>query len=98
MNELLQEAGQIPVAVRTLLVLGHNPGWQEIVLTLTGVVIEMKTATAALLTGAGETWDDALRARRPMAGCRRHLSARGVRPRLPASAVAGLECLAPWDR
>jgi phosphohistidine phosphatase len=54
----------VPDDVAALLVLGHNPGWQELVLTLSGASVEMKTATAALLLGSGEHWSDALRNRR----------------------------------
>ncbi len=63
-EQLVQEAGLIPTDAVTVLVLGHNPGWQEIVLALTGQMVEMKTATAALLAGKGDNWHAALRARR----------------------------------
>jgi phosphohistidine phosphatase len=54
----------VPETVSTLLVLGHNPGWEELVHTLSGQRVTLKTATAALLTGSGATWSEALRDRR----------------------------------
>ena len=63
-DELAEGVSIVPAEVTTLLVLGHNPGWQEVVLMLTGQSVEMKTGTAALLQGSGESWAEALRARR----------------------------------
>ncbi len=42
-----------------LLVLGHNPGWEDLVFSLTGEDIVMKTATAALLTRDLPDWQAA---------------------------------------
>jgi phosphohistidine phosphatase SixA len=61
--ELLQVMDIVPDDVQTLLVLGHNPGWEDVVHALTGESIQLKTATAALLEGTGPTWADALRLR-----------------------------------
>ncbi len=49
-QSLLDEAASVPEEVQTLLVLGHNPGWQELVKKLSGSEVPMKTATAVLLT------------------------------------------------
>jgi phosphohistidine phosphatase len=46
--------------VGTVLVLGHNPGWELMVGALTGIRSTMTTASAALLAGAGATWTEAL--------------------------------------
>lgn len=46
-----------------VLLLGHNPGWEELVTEVTGVVTTMKTATAALLSGVGTSYQAALRGR-----------------------------------
>ena len=45
--------------VESLVVLGHNPGWEGVVHRLTGVDVTMKTATAALLRSDCESWEDA---------------------------------------
>ena len=47
--------------VNTVLVLGHNPGWEEVVERLTGLTyVVMKTAHAALLRAPAGDWSDAL--------------------------------------
>jgi phosphohistidine phosphatase len=48
--------------VSTLLVLGHNPGWEEMVRSLTGRGVDLKTAYTAVLesTHADESWSEAL--------------------------------------
>lgn len=49
--------------VETLLVLGHNPGWETVVYRLCDVGVTMKTATAALLVSQDcESWSDAFNA------------------------------------
>lgn len=42
--------------VKTVLVLGHNPGWEMAIASLTGLSVSMKTANAALLESEGEDW------------------------------------------
>lgn len=44
----------------TVLALGHNPGWEEAVHTLTSQHEAMKTASCALLLGKGASWPEAL--------------------------------------
>lgn len=46
-------------AVKCLLVLGHNPGWEDLVHSLSGELVMMKTATAALLTRDLAGWKSA---------------------------------------
>lgn len=41
----------------TLLVLGHNPGWQDVVEFLSGTEVQMTTANCALLEGEGDWMD-----------------------------------------
>lgn len=48
--------GEQPDALGTLLVLGHNPGWEEVARRLTGLPIGFSTATAALLRQPGGRW------------------------------------------
>ncbi len=49
--------------IETVLVLGHNPGWEQAVHRLTGQPEPMTTANAALLEGEGEDWPGALERR-----------------------------------
>ncbi len=48
-------------SVGTVIVVGHNPGLEEVVLEATGFSISLGTANAALLAGAGRSWPGALR-------------------------------------
>jgi phosphohistidine phosphatase SixA len=41
------------------MVLGHNPGWEDLVQSLSGERVMMKTATAALLTRDLAAWQSA---------------------------------------
>ncbi len=47
---------------RALLVLGHNPGWEAVVSTLSGKRVEMKTSYAAVLESDARTFADAVAA------------------------------------
>lgn len=44
--------------VQTLLLLGHNPGWEDALTDLAGVDHTLKTADAALLEAEAERWAD----------------------------------------
>lgn len=58
--ELKFELCAVSDEVETLLVLGHNPGWESVVHRLSDVGVTMKTATAAMLqTDACESWSEA---------------------------------------
>ena len=59
-SSVLDEAPGVPDDVSCLLVLGHNPGWEDMVHVLSGEYVLLKTANAALLQGVGESWRDAL--------------------------------------
>ncbi|MEL6428260.1 MAG: histidine phosphatase family protein [Planctomycetota bacterium] len=51
----IQEAAERwPGAARTVLVLGHNPGWEQTASLLAGRSIGMTTANAVLFEGAGD--------------------------------------------
>lgn len=63
LEAILHEAPGVPDDVNTLMVLGHNPGWEEVVQRLSDEIVTMKTANAALLEGQGDTWSDALAGR-----------------------------------
>ncbi len=60
LDEIWQEAHDWPPGIETMLVLGHNPGWEHAVSTLCGETTGMTTANAALLEGAGDDWVQAL--------------------------------------
>lgn len=51
---------KVPAGEGTVLVLGHNPGWEDAVSSLVGQPISMTTANAALLEGQGPSWAEAL--------------------------------------
>jgi phosphohistidine phosphatase len=61
---LRTEVARLSADVRTVLVLGHNPGWEEAVQSLSGREVRITTASVVLLEGKGATWAEALR-RRP---------------------------------
>jgi phosphohistidine phosphatase SixA len=46
--------------ISTLLVLGHNPGWEDAVANLSGQWVRMTTANAALLESGAEDWATAM--------------------------------------
>jgi phosphohistidine phosphatase len=53
--------GALPDAVRTPLVLGHNPGWEQVVAWLTGTLVPLGTANAVLMSRDGDGgWSAAL--------------------------------------
>jgi phosphohistidine phosphatase len=61
LTELRTEVARLSAAVRTVLVLGHNPGWEEAVKALSGREVRITTANVVLLKGEGATWGEALR-------------------------------------
>lgn len=60
--DVLSVINLVPDDRSPLMLLGHNPGWEQLASVLSGQDIMLKTATAALLQGEGATWYDALRA------------------------------------
>jgi phosphohistidine phosphatase len=54
-EELLDVVREHPGAERSLLLVGHNPGVSDLVQTLTGEYVEMKTSAVAVL-GVGCEW------------------------------------------
>jgi phosphohistidine phosphatase len=57
-QELRACVRELPDRCRTVLVLGHNPGWEEAASWLSGRQITLKTAGAALLAARGPSWVD----------------------------------------
>ena len=47
-------------SVRSVLILGHNPGWESVVANLCGKQIQMTTANAVLLETEAPDWVDAI--------------------------------------
>jgi phosphohistidine phosphatase len=58
--DVLSVINLVPDQLSPLMLLGHNPGWEQLASRLSGEDITLKTATAALLVGEGATWYDAL--------------------------------------
>jgi phosphohistidine phosphatase len=52
-EELLERVVELPPEVSTLMMIGHNPGWEATAARLTGTPVQLKTATAALLRAEG---------------------------------------------
>jgi len=46
--------------LQSVLLLGHNPGWQEVVHWLTGETVTLKTASTALLSCTSPTWEKSM--------------------------------------
>jgi phosphohistidine phosphatase len=60
-DRAVEELASLPDDVATAMVVGHNPGLEEIVERAIGAAgIALGTATAALLVGRGTTWSEAL--------------------------------------
>ena len=60
-KEVVAHVCDVPADIDTVLVLGHNPGWEYVVEHLSGETTTMKTATAALLEFDVDDWNDAIR-------------------------------------
>jgi phosphohistidine phosphatase len=61
-DRAVEELASLPDAVATAMVVGHNPGLEELVERAVGAPgIALGTATAALLVGRGRSWVEALR-------------------------------------
>lgn len=58
--EIIEVVQMVHDDVQTVLVLGHNPGWQSAVWQLTGESREMTTANAALLELEADNWTAAI--------------------------------------
>lgn len=59
-GEVRAAAAALPDAVGTVLLLGHNPGWEEVLACLAGGDEELKTGSCALLSIDAPRWADAL--------------------------------------
>jgi phosphohistidine phosphatase len=52
-TDLLAVARELPDAAQAVLVVGHNPGLEELVVELTGTACVLKTSSIAVLSGPG---------------------------------------------
>ena len=78
MDALKSLLREVDDETKTVLVLGHNPGCEEVVERLTGLTyVVMKTAYAALLQAPAGGWSDAL-AREGAWGLERIVNPRGL--------------------
>ena len=59
LERLVADAASWSAADRTVLCLGHNPGWSDAATRLSGARVGMGTAFAALLEGEGADWTEA---------------------------------------
>ncbi len=55
-GEIQESVAQVPDDAQTVMLLGHNDGWEHALAWLTGKNEPMTTANAALLEGQGSTW------------------------------------------
>lgn len=59
LEALTEAAARWNASWQTVLVLGHNPGWESAASRLAGESIELKTCNAVLLEGSGSHWSEA---------------------------------------
>ena len=62
LSAIRSECRMLTEDISTLLVLGHNPGWEDAVSGLCGEWIQMTTANAALLKSNADHWAEAIEA------------------------------------
>jgi len=60
LDDIRKQVGKGDNKVKTLMVIGHNPGWEEAVKELTGKSIRMTTCNAVLLSIKASSWSQAL--------------------------------------
>ena len=49
----------VPDSIKTVMTIGHNPGWESVVELLTGKETALTTCNAALLVVEADNWSDA---------------------------------------
>jgi phosphohistidine phosphatase len=59
-DAIRQAAAHFPRGRGPVLLLGHNPGWEEAVAELTGQPTTLTTGNAVMLEGNGRSWEQAL--------------------------------------
>ena len=59
--DVVAELSKVPPEVTTVMVLGHNPGWEDVVDALSGCSVTLTTANVALLATWAGSWAEAAR-------------------------------------
>ena len=59
-QDIVQSVATVPDAVRTVMVIGHNPGWEDAVRRFTSTPVQITTGNAALLEHADPHWASAI--------------------------------------
>ena len=59
LGDMAEQLKEIPPDVTTVMLLGHNPGWEDALCQLAGVEDNMTTANVALLESEVASWDQA---------------------------------------
>ncbi len=62
-DDVLPIIADVENDVKTLAIVGHNPGWEELVEWLTGKNIRMTTCNVALLTCKADSWEETVEKR-----------------------------------
>ena len=60
LDEIQDAAHEWPDRLDTVMVIGHNPGWEHAASVLSGITLGMTTCNAVLLRGDGDSWAEAL--------------------------------------
>ncbi len=63
LSAITSECSMLTEDISTLLVLGHNPGWEDAVSGLCGQWVRMTTANAVLLESDANDWAEAIEAK-----------------------------------
>ena len=56
-RDLMDVLGEIPTNARVAAVVGHNPAMEELIETLTGEVVTMKTSALAVVETDAQSWE-----------------------------------------
>lgn len=59
--EVITALSLVPPSVETAMILGHNPGWEDVVDAFTGCSVTLTTANVAVLATWAESWGEAAR-------------------------------------
>jgi phosphohistidine phosphatase len=59
-DAIRKQVAKVDDKTKVVMVIGHNPGWEEAVEKLTGKKIRVTTCNAILLTKKADSWKDAI--------------------------------------
>lgn len=59
-DEAREELGRLPADIGRVMLLGHNPGWEEVIEYLSGESVALKTACAVLMTCSADDWAESV--------------------------------------